>query len=157
MIPVLCGSAFKNKGVQPLVDAVIDYLPSPLDVPAVQGRDARGDSIERLPQGDAPFSALAFKIMTDPFVGQLTYVRVYSGHLESGSRVLNSTQDRRERVSRMLKMHANKREEIASISAGDIVAIVGLKRGVHRRYAVRSGPPRGPGVDRVPPNPSSIS
>ena len=127
-IPVLCGSAFKNKGVQPLVDAVIDYLPSPLDVPAVQGQDARGQTAERLPQADAPFAALAFKIVTDPFVGQLTYVRVYSGRMESGSRVLNSTQDRKERVSRMLKMHANKREEIAVISAGDIAAVSGLKQ-----------------------------
>ena len=127
-IPVLCGSAFKNKGVQPLVDAVVDYLPSPLDVPAIRGLDGRDRAVERLPQIDAPFAALAFKIVTDPFVGQLTYVRVYSGRLESGSRVLNSTQDRKERVTRMLKMHANKREEIDRISAGDIAAIVGLKR-----------------------------
>ena len=128
VIPILCGSAFKNKGVQPLLDAVVDYLPSPLDVPAITGIDRKGNEVERLPQRDEPFSALAFKIMTDPFVGTLTYVRVYSGRLESGSRILNSTQDRKERVSRMLRMHANKREEIDSIEAGDIAAIVGLKQ-----------------------------
>jgi elongation factor G len=128
MIPVLCGSAFKNKGVQPLLDAVVDFLPSPLDVPAISGVTPKGEQVERRPQVDAPFSAIAFKIATDPYVGQLTYVRVYSGQLDSGSRVLNMTSGRKERVSRMLKMHANKREEIEHIAAGDIVAIVGLKQ-----------------------------
>ncbi len=128
VVPVLCGSAFKNKGVQPLLDAAVDYLPSPLDVPAIRGTAPDGEVVERQAQADAPFSALAFKIMTDPFVGQLTFVRVYSGRLDSGSRVLNASKGRKERVSRMLKMHANKREEIDHIAAGDIAAIVGLKQ-----------------------------
>jgi elongation factor G len=126
--PVLCGSAFKNKGVQLLLDAIVDYLPSPLDVPPVKGiRPSDGAEIERMSSDKEPFSALAFKIMTDPFVGQLTFVRVYSGALNSGSYVYNSTKDVKERVGRLLKMHANKREEIKEVRAGDIAAVVGLK------------------------------
>ncbi len=126
--PVLCGSAFKNKGVQLLLDAIVDYLPSPLDIPPVRGiRPLDGVEIERRASDDEPFAALAFKIMTDPFVGQLTFVRVYSGVLSAGSYVYNSTKDVKERIGRLLKMHANKREEIKEVRAGDIAAIVGLK------------------------------
>ncbi len=125
--PVICGSAFKNKGVQQLLDAVVDYLPSPLDVPAIKGHDDVGAELERPASDDAPFSALIFKIMTDPFVGQLAFFRVYSGHLDAGSAVFNSTKDGRERIGRLLKMHANKREEIKEVYAGDIAAAVGLK------------------------------
>jgi elongation factor G len=128
LVPVLCGAAFKNKGVQPLLDAVVDYLPSPLEIPPVTGLDPRGKEVVRRPDPSEPFAALAFKIMTDPYVGHLTFVRVYSGRLEPGERVLNATQDRKERVGRLLKMHANKREEIQEISAGDIAALVGLKK-----------------------------
>ena len=127
LVPVVCGSAFKNKGVQPLLDAVVDYLPSPLDIPPVKGKRPDGREEERVAADDAPFSALAFKIMTDPFVGQLTFIRVYSGTLTAGSTVYNSTKDRRERIGRLLKMHANKREEIKEVHAGDIAACVGLK------------------------------
>jgi elongation factor G len=127
LFPVLCGSAFKNKGVQPLLDAVLDYLPSPVDIPPVKGVDEKGQEVERPASDDAPFSALVFKIMTDPFVGQLAFVRVYSGHVESGQNVWNSTKQRRERIGRLLKMHANKREEIQAVYAGDIAACVGLK------------------------------
>ncbi len=135
-VPVICGSAFKNKGVQPLLDAVVDFLPSPLDVPAIIGIDPNkkvdpehpeANLIERPASDDAPFSALAFKIMTDPFVGQLTFFRVYSGVLTAGSSVLNATKGRSERIGRLLKMHANKREEIKEVYAGDIAAAVGLK------------------------------
>ena len=125
--PVICGSAFKNKGVQHLLDSVIDYLPSPLDVPAIKGVDSKGDEIERKASDEEPFSALAFKIMTDPFVGQLCFFRVYSGVLNAGSYVYNSTKDKKERIGRILKMHANKREEIKEVYAGDIAAAVGLK------------------------------
>lgn len=126
--PVLCGSSFKNKGVQTLLDAVVDYLPSPVDVPPIKGINPRTNQEEiRESKDEAPFSALAFKIMADPYMGQLTYFRVYSGMLESGSYVLNSTKDKKERVGRLLKMHANKREEIKEIYAGDICATVGLK------------------------------
>jgi elongation factor G len=126
--PVILGSAFKNKGVQPLLDAVIDYLPSPLDVPPMHGIDPKsGDEITREPAPDEPFSALAFKVMSDPFVGKLTYFRVYSGTIKSGDRVLNTTTGKTERVSRILQMHANHREERDEISAGDIAAGVGLK------------------------------
>ncbi len=127
VVPVLCGSAFKNKGVQPLLDAVVQYLPSPLDKPAIEGLDEKGRLTTRQCSDDEPFSALAFKIMTDPFVGSLTFIRVYSGSLEAGSAVYNSTQQRKERIGRILKMHANKREEIKEIRAGDIAAVVGLK------------------------------
>jgi elongation factor G len=128
LVPVLCGAAFKNKGVQPLLDAVVDFLPSPLDVPPIRGVDPKGNAVERLPQPDQPFAALAFKIMTDPYVGQLAFVRVYSGTLKAGQNVRNSTQERRERVGRIMQMHANRREDIESISAGDIAALVGLKK-----------------------------
>ena len=129
-VPVLCGSAFKNKGVQPLLDAIIDYLPSPIDVPPISGLDPNESEetlIERPADDDAPFSALAFKIMTDPFVGQLTFIRVYSGVMKTGVSVFNSVRGRSERVGRLLKMHANKREEIKQVYAGDIAAAVGLK------------------------------
>jgi len=127
-VPVLCGSAFKNKGVQPLLDAVIDYLPSPLDVPAIQGTKLDGETVEsRNAADDAPFSALAFKIMNDPFVGTLTFARIYSGKLETASSVLNSVKDKKEKVGRMLLMHANDREDIQVAYAGDIVALAGLK------------------------------
>ncbi|HEV3219468.1 MAG TPA: elongation factor G [Candidatus Acidoferrales bacterium] len=128
LVPVVAGSAFKNKGIQPMLDAVVDYLPSPLDVPPMEGMSVDGDEpILRRPSDDQPFSALAFKIMSDPFVGQLTFVRVYSGALQSGSYVFNSTKGTRERVGRLLRMHANKREEIDAVYAGDIAACVGLK------------------------------
>ncbi|MCC6544335.1 MAG: elongation factor G [Nitrospirae bacterium] len=126
--PVLCGSSFKNKGVQLLLDAVLDYLPSPLDLPPVKGIDPKtNEEVERRSDDSEPFSALAFKIMTDPFVGQLTFFRVYSGVLNSGSYVYNSTKDTTERIGRILKMHANKREEIKTVYSGDIAAAVGLK------------------------------
>ena len=128
VFPVICGTAFKNKGVQPMLDAVIDYLPSPLDVPPVTGIDPNtGKEVERPADDNAPFSALAFKIMTDPFVGQLTFIRVYSGHLKQGDSVLISGRSRTERIGRLLKMHANKREDITEIYAGDICACVGLR------------------------------
>ncbi len=126
--PVLCGSAFKNKGVQQLLDGVVDFLPSPLDIPAVKGIDPNTDKeVERKPSDNEPFSALAFKIMSDPFAGQLTYFRVYSGMLKTGTPVLNVTKGTKDRIGRLLKMHANKREEIDAAHAGDIVAAVGLK------------------------------
>src|SRR5437660_5494987 len=135
LTPVLCGSSFKNKGVQPLLDAVLDYLPSPLDVPPVEGvepaksRDNGGEKpAVREPSDDAPFAALAFKIMADPYVGKLTYFRVYSGRLGAGSRILNVTTGRTERVGRILMMHANEREEVKEIYAGDIAAGVGIKQ-----------------------------
>ena len=128
-VPVICGSAFKNKAVQVLLDSVIRYLPSPLDMPAVKGTQPGKEEIEviRKRTAEEPFSGLAFKIMNDPFVGSLTFVRIYSGVLESGTGVLNSIKDRKERIGRMLLMHANNREEIKSASAGDIVALVGMK------------------------------
>jgi elongation factor G len=126
--PVLCGSAFKNKGVQPLLDAVVDYLPSPVDIPPVKGVNPDDESfIERRAADEEPFAALVFKIMTDPFVGQLAFFRVYSGHVESGTSVLNTTKGNSERIGRLLQMHANKREEIKEVWAGDIGAAVGLK------------------------------
>lgn len=125
--PVLCGSAFKNKGVQPLLDAVVDYLPSPVDVPAVKGIDMKGNEVERKSSDTEPMALLAFKIMDDPFVGTITFCRIYSGKLESGTGVINSTKDRKERVGRMLLMHANNREDIKEAFAGDIVALAGLK------------------------------
>src|SRR5215813_3830155 len=125
--PVLCGSAFKNKGVQPLLDAVVDFLPSPVDVPAIKGVDPKGNEVERIPDDKAPMSLLAFKIMDDPFVGTITFCRIYSGTLNSGTGVVNSTKERKERIGRMLLMHANNREDIKEAFAGDIVALAGLK------------------------------
>jgi elongation factor G len=127
LVPVLCGSAFKNKGIQPLLDAVVEYLPSPLDIPPVHGLNPKGEVVERPSADEAPLAALAFKLVTDPYVGHLTFIRVYSGVLSSGSAVLNATKGVKERLGRLLKMHANKREEIAAAYAGDIVAAVGLK------------------------------
>src|SRR5438270_13916043 len=134
LTPVLCGSSFKNKGVQPLLDAVVDYLPSPLDVPPVEGLEPdkasqnSGRPAHRLAKDDEPFAALAFKIMADPYVGKLTYFRVYSGSLESGSRILNVNTGRTERIGRILMMHANEREEVKEVFAGDIAAAVGIKQ-----------------------------
>ncbi len=125
--PVFCGSAFKNKGVQPLLDAVVDYLPSPLDVPPIKGIDLKGNEVVRKPLDNEPMALLAFKIMDDPFVGTITFCRIYSGTLESGTGVMNSTKERKERVGRMLLMHANNREDIKEAFAGDIVALAGLK------------------------------
>ena len=126
--PVLVGSAYKNKGVQELLDAVVDYLPSPLDVPAVEGTNPKtGETETREASADAPFSALAFKIATDPFVGKLTFFRVYSGHVDAGSYVTNATSGSRERFGRILEMNANDRVDVDGASAGDILAAVGLK------------------------------
>src|SRR6202000_1801945 len=126
-VPVMCGSAFKNKGVQPLLDAVVDYLPSPLDIPPVKGTDLKGNEVERPADDKAPFAGLAFKIMDDPFVGSITFVRVYSGSISSGTGALNSVKDKTERVGRMLLMHANSREDVKEANAGDIVAFAALK------------------------------
>lgn len=127
-VPILCGSAFKNKGVQPMLDAVVDYLPSPLDVPPVKGIDVKtGDEVTRDPSDDAPLSMLAFKIMNDPFVGSLTFCRIYSGKVESGTTLMNTVKDKKERIGRMLLMHANHREDIKEAYTGDIVAMAGLK------------------------------
>ena len=125
--PVLCGSSYKNKGVQPLLDAVIDYLPSPLDVPAIEGKTPDGEDATRKADDNEPFAALVSKVMTDPYVGRLTFIRVYSGTLKSGSYVLNSVKGKRERIGRIVQMHANHREEISELYAGDIAAVVGLK------------------------------
>ncbi|QZA33123.1 elongation factor G [Hydrogenibacillus sp. N12] len=128
LTPVLCGSSYRNKGVQPLLDAVVDYLPSPADIPAIRGEHPEtGETVERKPSDDEPFTALAFKIMSDPFVGKLTFIRVYSGVLESGTYVQNFTKGKRERIGRLLQMHANHRQEIDRVYAGDIAAVVGLK------------------------------
>jgi elongation factor G len=127
IVPMLCGSAFKNKGVQAMLDAVIDYMPSPVDIKPVQGEDEKGRPAERKASDDEPFAALAFKIMTDPYVGQLTFIRVYSGVLNSGDTVYNSVRNRKERIGRLLQMHANQREDIKEVRAGDIAAAVGLK------------------------------
>lgn len=128
-VPVLCGTAFKNKGVQPLLDAVVSYLPSPLDVPAMKGSDVDDPEklVERAASDAEPFSGLAFKIMTDPFVGSLTFVRVYSGVLTAGTYVLNANKGKKERIGRLLEMHANSREDIKVARTGDIVALAGLK------------------------------
>jgi len=128
-VPILCGASFKNKGVQALLDAVIDFLPSPIDIPAIEGHAPQHDATveSRAVSDEAPFSALAFKVATDPFVGRLTFFRVYSGVLKAGSHVYNSTKDKRERIGRLLQMHANKREEIEEVRAGDIAAAIGLK------------------------------
>jgi elongation factor G len=128
LVPVVCGTAFKNKGVQTLLDAVIDYMPSPMDIAAVEGIDKKGDTVARPADDKAPFSALVFKIMADKHVGQLSFARIYSGTLKAGSYVYNSTKDTRERVGRILKMHANKREDLEETYAGEIVAVAGLKQ-----------------------------
>jgi elongation factor G len=125
--PVLCGSAFKNKAIQPLLDAIVQYLPSPLDVPPVTGLLPKGGEEQREASDDAPFSALAFKIMSDPYVGRLTYMRVYSGKVRAGAHIENSSKDRKERIGRILQMHANHREDMEAAFTGDIVAVVGLK------------------------------
>jgi elongation factor G len=127
IVPMLCGTAFKNKGVQAMLDAVIDYLPSPVDIPPVKGENEKGEPDVRKPGDDEPFAALAFKIMTDPFVGQLSFIRVYSGVLSSGDTVLTSMRGKKERIGRLLQMHANERKEIKEVRAGDIAAVVGLK------------------------------
>ena len=127
VVPVLCGSAFKNKGIQPLLDAVVDYLPSPVDIPPVRGLDPKGNVVERGATDEEPLAALAFKLLSDPYVGHLTFLRIYSGVLASGTSVLNATKGAKERIGRLLKMHANKREEISEAYAGDIVAAVGLR------------------------------
>ncbi len=127
LFPVLCGSAYKDKGVQPMLDAVIDYLPAPTDVPSIKGTDEEGNEVDRHPSDEEPFAALAFKVMTDPYVGKLTFFRVYSGTAQSGTYVLNSTKDKRERLGRILQMHANHRKEIDEVYAGDIAAAVGFK------------------------------
>ena len=134
---MLCGSSFKNKGVQPLLDAIVAYLPSPLDVLPAEGYAPGNEDevVRREADADAPFAALAFKVMSDPYVGRLTYMRVYSGSISSGASIINSTKERKERVGRLLMMHANHREEVDGISAGDIVAAVGLKSTSHRRHA----------------------
>lgn len=126
-VPVLMGSAFKNKGVQPLLDAIVDYLPSPVDVPPIEGLGSKGEIIRRRSADDEPFAALSFKVMNDPFVGHLTFLRIYSGHLRSGAYVYNSTKQTKEKIGRLLKMHANNREETKEVYAGDIVAAVGLR------------------------------
>src|SRR4029077_14230896 len=127
IVPMMCGSAFKNKGVQAMLDAVIDYMPAPTDIPPVKGELENGKEGERKPADDESFSALAFKIMTDPFVGQLVFFRVYSGVINSGDTVYNPIKGRKERIGRVLQMHANQREDIKEVRAGDIAAAVGLK------------------------------
>ena len=128
IVPVTCGSSYRNKGVQPLLDAIVDFMPSPLDIPPVVGLNSKGGEEERKADDEAPFSALAFKIMQDPFVGKLAFIRVYSGTLKAGSTAFNSTKDKRERIGRLLQMHANAREEIEAVHAGDIAAVVGFKQ-----------------------------
>ena len=130
IVPMLCGSAFKNKGVQKMLDAVIDYMPSPVDIPPVKGELENGKEVERSASDEEPFAALAFKIVTDPYVGQLTFFRVYSGVVNSGDTIYNSVRGSKERIGRILQMHANQREEIKEVRAGDIAAAVGLKEAV---------------------------
>ena len=148
---MLCGSAFKNKGVQPMLDAVVDFLPSPLDVPAIEGTATDGETpLLRKPSMSEPFSGLAFKIQTDKHLGKLTYVRIYSGTLDSGSQVINSTKDRKERIGKIYQMHANKREERATAQAGRHHRRAGSQADHHRRHALRPGQPGDPGVDDLP-------
>jgi len=128
LVPVLCGSAFKNKGVQPLLDAIVDYLPSPIDVPPIKGKTLEGEKEERPASDDAPFTALVFKLVTDPYVGHLAFLRIYAGSLKVGDTVFNATKGVKEKIGRLLKMHANKREDITEVYAGDIVAAVGLRK-----------------------------
>ena len=152
VVPVLCGTALRNKGVQLLLDAVVDYLPSPLDVPPMDGHRP-GDRREgRLPAADAdePTAALVFKISTDPYMGRLAYFRVYSGTVRRGETLLNANSGKRERIGRLVRMHADRREEVDEIRAGDIGAVLGLKAHHHRRDAVRPRAPGCPGADRVP-------
>ena len=137
IVPMMCGSAFKNKGVQAMLDAVLDYMPSPTDIPPVKGELENGQQGERRAADDEPFAALAFKIMTDPFVGQLVFFRVYSGVINSGDTIYNPIKGKKERIGRILQMHANQREDIKEVRAGDIAAAVGLKRSDDRRHAVR--------------------
>ena len=128
MVPVCCGTSYRNKGVQKLLDAIVDYMPAPTDIPAIKGINPETDEEdERVADDNAPFSALAFKIMTDPYVGRLSFIRVYSGVLNAGTTVLNSTKGQKERIGRILQMHANHREDIEQVYAGDIAAVVGLK------------------------------
>ncbi len=149
--PVTCGSAFKNKGVQPLLDAVVDFLPSPLDVPAIEGTAMDGETpIARRADETEPFSALAFKIQTDQHLGKLTYIRIYSGRLDNGSQVINSTKDRKERIGKIYQMHANKREELADGCAGDIVAVAGLKQTTTGDTLCDRNKPGDSGVDDLP-------
>ena len=148
--PVFCGSAFKNKGVQPLLDAVVDYLPSPVDVPPVKGIDLKGNEVERKASDSEPMALLAFKIMDDPFVGTITFCRIYSGKLESGTGVMNSTKERKERVGRMLLMHANNREDIKEAFCRRHRGAGGPQRGAHRRHAVRCAEAGDPGKDGIP-------
>jgi elongation factor G len=149
-VPVLCGSSFKNKGVQPLLDAVVDYLPSPLDIPDVAGVKMDGETPDSRPaKDDAPFSGLAFKIMNDPFVGSITFLRVYSGTLTKSSSVINTVKHEKERIGRMLLMHANTREDIDEARAGDIIALAGLKIHHHGGYPVRCGQPDCVGTDGI--------
>ena len=151
MTPVLCGSSFKNKGVQPMLDAVVDLLPSPLDVrPATGTVPGTDEEITREPDPNAPFAALAFKVMSDPYVGRLTYLRVYSGSLKSGAAIINATKDRKERAGRLLMMHANHREDVDEVSAGDIVGRRRPEVDHHRRHAHRRGRPGDPRADDVP-------
>ena len=136
IFPVICGSSFKNKGVQTMLDAVVDYLPSPIDIPSVEGHDVDEPEkvLERKASDSEPFAALVFKIMTDPFVGQLAFFRVYSGHLAAGDNIYNGGKGRKERIGRLLRMHANKREEIQEIMAGDICGRRGSEERHHRRH-----------------------
>ncbi len=127
MIPVVCGTSYRNKGVQKLLDSIVDYMPSPLDIPPIKGINPKTEEEERPSDDSAPFSALAFKIMTDPYVGRLSFIRVYSGTLNTGSAVLNSTKGQRERIGRILQMHANHREDIETVYSGDIAGVIGLK------------------------------
>ena len=149
LFPVLCGTAFKNKGVQTLLDAVVDYLPSPLDIPATEGVDPdhRDKVVVRKPADDEPFSGLAFKIMADSFVGQLTFVRVYSGHLKTGDSVLNVTKSKSERIGRLLKMHANKREEIKRNLCRRHLRLRGPEEHHHGRYHLLGKGPDSSGID----------
>ena len=149
---MFCGTAFKNKGVQPLLDAVVRYLPSPLDVEAIEGHDVKDPEVvvKRKPSEDEPLSALAFKIMSDPHLGKLTFVRVYSGRLESGTAVLNSVKGKKERIGKIYRMHANKREEIESVGAGDIVAVMGLKQTTTGETLCDDKQPGDPGVHGLP-------
>ena len=126
-VPVCCGSAYRNKGVQKLLDAILEYMPAPTDIPAIKGVDEDGNEVERHSSDEEPFSALVFKIMTDPFVGKLAYFRVYSGTMNSGSYVLNATKNKKERVGRILQMHANHRAELDKVYSGDIAAAIGFK------------------------------